>query len=275
MATITEIKKCCLFLSVAVLAAPVSALIPTRYYVGKTEVTESFWNSMPNNLDYVTCDFNYDSLVVKSRELPFTHYLDSVSSPGEYVLCKRRPEEIAEIERAYAMTTKVRREQSLSASIEEQAPQISLIRYKTGSVIDNLILPGHCYLLSFWATWCGNCLLELKPEFIPSVVEKFNDNQCFHFIPICIDSTTDDLKKFFSGQTGRRWSYLADITYLDPNRKANNQYGESGIMPLNVVVGKDGLIRYIHSGVIKDNAELSTLYEAIESGILQEPQTCK
>ena len=255
------------FIFMTMLATIVSASVPTRYYVGRTEVSELFWNQMPDSLDYVTSEFHYDTLTVKSRELPFTHYIDSVSMTGKYILSKRTPEAIADFERAFAVINKKQREQSLSVSVGDPAPQIHLLRYKDENIIDNLIIPGECYLLSFWATWCGNCLYELKPQFIPSVAERFRDISYFHFIPICIDSTSDDLQKLFSNPSGCRWDFLADITYIDIDRKANEKYGKSGVMPLNVVIGKDGRVCYIHSGAIKDEAGLSELYEAIKSGL--------
>lgn len=256
-----------LILLIVTLTIPVFAEIPTRYYVGKTEVSESFWNQMPDSLAYVTSESNYDTLIVRDRELPLTHYIDSVSVPGKYLLCKRTPEVVAELEHAYAMINRAQRERCLSSSIGEPAPQISLVKYENEEEVNGLIMPGNCYLLSFWAVWCGNCLFELKPEFIPSVAEQFNNNSSFHFIPICIDATSDDLRNFFVGKSGCRWAYLAGITYLDIDRKANEQYGVSGILPLNIVIGKDGLIRYIHSGAIADKEGLSALYEAIRSGL--------
>ena len=260
-------KRCCCILLLSIVATAIFAEIPTRYYVGKTEVSTSFWYQMPDSLDYITSEFNYDTLVIKSRELPLSHYIDSLSVPGKYILCKRSPEIIADLERAYALINTAKREQSLSASIGEEAPRISLVRYHDGKRTDNLILPGHCYLLSFWATWCGNCLAELKPEIIPSITNLFRDNPNFHFIPICIDSSSEDLQKFFSHEPGSRWSHLAEITYLDTDRNVNEQYGKSGIMPLNVVIGRDGRIRFIHSGAILDQKGLTELYDAIKSGL--------
>lgn len=250
-----------------ILATTVLASIPTRYYVGTTEVSESFWNQMPDSLDYVVSEFNYDTLIVKSRELPFTYYIDSVSIPGQYIMCKRTPEAIAEFERLFSVISKKQREQSLSVSVGSFAPQIQLLRYKDKNIVDSLISPGHCYLLSFWATWCGKCLHELQPQFIPSVIEQFCDIPYVHFIPICIDSTSDDLQKFFSSPSGSQWSFLSNITYLDIERKANEKYGRSGVMPLNVIIGKDGRVCYIHSGAITDEVGLSELYEAIKSAL--------
>lgn len=251
----------------ALLAIAVFTSVPTRYFVGGTEVTQTFWNGMPDSLNYMTGEFNYDTLVIKQRHLPFTHYLDSVSTPGEYVLRKRSSEAIAEFERAFAEASKTFREQSLLASVGDLAPQISLVRYKDESIVEDFIAPGQCYLLSFWATWCGNCLQELQPEYIPRIAGLFQENPDFHFVPICIDATSDDLQKFFTSNQGTRWNYLSELTCLDTDRKANEKYGESGIMPLNVVIGRDGRIRYIHSGTIKTLSQQKSLFEAIKSGL--------
>lgn len=191
--------------------------------------------------------------------------MDSVSVPGEYVLCKRSPEAIAEIERTFAMVNSTFRKPSLCVAEGDLAPQISLVKYENGRAVDDFITHGQCYLLSFWATWCGNCLQELKPEYIPLIAGKFQVNPDFHFVPICIDATSDDLQDFFNSKSGNRWNYLSELTYLDTDRKANERYGESGILPLNVVIGMDGRIRYIHFGAIKTPSQLKALFEAIKS----------
>lgn len=249
------------------MAVTMMADVPTLYYVGKTKVTSEFWHQMPDSIDYITSEFNYDTVVVKARELPLTHYIDSVSRPGGYVLCKRSPEAIAELEQIFAMINQERRAQSLGLSVGDAAPQIELTKYKNGCDVDDFIVPGRCYLLSFWATWCGHCLQELKPDFIPYVANKFTDNPDFHFVPVCIDTSSEELDAFFKSDLGRKWLYLSDITYLDTDRKANEKFGESGIMPLNVVIGKDGSIRYIQSGALKDEAQLTELSEAIQSAL--------
>lgn len=260
-------KKIFSILQISLFVLPIMAGIPTRYFVGKTEVSECFWNNMPDRLDYVASEFDYDTLIVKSRALPYTHYIDSISKPGEYMLFARPNEVVAEMARIFATRIKTTREQSLSKSVGDSAPNMSLVKYKEESVQHTFFLPGNCYLLSFWATWCGTCLEELKPEYIPSITNQFCDNPSFHFIPVCIDATQEDLEKFFNSELGCKWNYLSDITYLDTDRKANEQYGKSGIMPLNIVIGKDGTIRYIDSGILRDKEELSKLFKAIKSGL--------
>lgn len=108
-------KRIGIILYISLLATAIFAAIPTRYYVGRIEVSESFWDQMPDSLDYISGEFNYDTITVKSRELPFTHYIDSVSTPGKYILSMRSPEVIAELERMYSMINRNHREKSIIA----------------------------------------------------------------------------------------------------------------------------------------------------------------
>ena len=241
------------------------AITPTRYFIGKTEVPESLWMSTPDSLKYSTLKIEYDSLTVLETDLPMTHYLDSIN--GGYIIKKRSEEEISAIEKTLGISLKNHTTNVTVVSINDKAPQINLVKYADNSVITDFIVPGNCYLLSFWATWCGNCLIELKEEFIPSIANEFKDIPIFKFVPICIDSTESELEKFFKSTHGSKWHHLSQTTYLDTNRLANSKYAKSGIMPLNIVIGKDGVIKYIHSGKITAEEELSELRNAIISGL--------
>ena len=241
------------------------AITPARYFIGKTEVPESLWMSTPDSLKYSTLKIEYDSLTVIETDLPMTHYLDSIN--GGYIIKKRSEEEISAIEKTLGISLKNHTTNVTVVSINDKAPQINLVKYADNSVITDFIVPGNCYLLSFWATWCGNCLIELKEEFIPSIANEFKDIPIFKFVPICIDSTESELEKFFKSTHGSKWHHLSQTTYLDTNRLANSKYAKSGIMPLNIVIGKDGVIKYIHSGKITAEEELSELRNAIISGL--------
>ena len=241
------------------------AITPTRYFIGKTEVPESLWMSTPDSLKYSTLKIEYDSLTVIETDLPMTHYLDSIN--GGYIIKKRSEEEISAIEKTLGISLKNHTTNVTVVSINDKAPQINLVKYADNSVITDFIVPGNCYLFSFWATWCGNCLIELKEEFIPSIANEFKDIPIFKFVPICIDSTESELEKFFKSTHGSKWHHLSQTTYLDTNRLANSKYAKSGIMPLNVVIGKDGLVKYIHSGKITAEEEMSELRNAIISGL--------
>lgn len=260
-------KKLLVAALTTLLTTAICATVPTRYYVGSTEVSESFWNQIPDSLRGFAGEFDYDTCIVKVRELPLTHYIDSVSTEGEYVLRERTAESVAELERLYSIARKKYAEEFLSHTSADTAPQLTLTKYNDGQTVENFIIDGECYLLSFWATWCGGCLLELQPEHLPAVIEEFSSDTSFHFIPICIDATFDDLKEWFSNQANNKWLYLADITYIDPKREANGRFGVPAHLPLNFVIGKDGRILYHYYGAINTEQELSELYEAIKSGL--------
>lgn len=248
-------------------AAVTVAEVPVHYYVGNTRVDNNFWLTIPDSLKSGRSHFEYDSLVVESCELVYTHYLDSVSEPGQIRIVRRPDSDISIIELSMGQAISASRASALRLSVGDDAPQIRLMKNINGEVIDNVIVKGKCYLLSFWATWCGNCLKELQPEYIPSVAANFENNNDFIFLPVCIDSSRDELAKFFSTSRGARWKYLSQITALDISREANAKFSSPGIMPVNVVIGADGKVKYIHSGSITDAASLSRLRDAIAEGV--------
>ena len=253
--------------SLLLIATMLSVTANTRYFVGNTPVSETFWNAMPDSLEYSTSVFDLDSVVIMGRELPITHYLDSVTAPGQYLLMRRSEKDIAILEQAFGAVIRQSRARGLHVVTGDTAPQIALTRYLDNKPVQDFIRPGRCYLISFWATWCGNCLHELQQEYIPAVAKCFADNPSFRFVPVCIDSSVADLEQFFDSERGAKWRHIAAITYLDRDRRANSLFGVSGVMPLNVVIGTDGIIHYIHSGAVTTPDALTALRQAIECGL--------
>ena len=240
------------------------AQVPTKYFIGKSEVSEAMFRNVPANLITGTESYDYDSLRIRKLNITYTHYLDSVSTPGEFIIRKRTPEQIAELSQLFNESYENRK--IIKLNIGDTVPNISLVKNIGGDTIPNILCPDKCYLLNFWATWCGNCLKELQPEYIPAITDKFVNEKDFQFLPICIDTTKEDLRQFFESEAGKRYDWLKYLTYLDIDRQANNIFADSGIMPLNVVIGRDGKIKFIKTGRLKDS-ELSTLEEAIRYGL--------
>lgn len=248
----------------AVLLFSISALfaeIPTVYYIENSEVTEDFFNSIPDSLKNFTSEFDYDTVKIKAVGLPFTHYLDSGSQPGYFVINERPKEEI-EILLNRLKSVKFENE-VLRLHVGDYVPSFCLQNFKNDVIESDFPKKGTCYLLTFWATWCGNCLVELKPECIPDVVNDFFKYPSFRFIPICIDATSSELQEFFDGNIGANWIYLADMTYLDTVRSVNDIFASGGNLPLNVIIGKDGRVKYIHLGKISEKEDLDRLRDAI------------
>ncbi|MCM1077828.1 MAG: TlpA family protein disulfide reductase [Bacteroides sp.] len=149
----------------------------------------------------------------------------------------------------------------------DSVPNFNVIRNPGGAVVEDVLHTGKCYLINFWATWCGNCLLELLPTEIPQFAEKFIDDKDFVFLPICIDTSSDELESFFNSERGERWKHLKYVTTLDQDRTANSIFAEAGHLPLTVVVGKNGRIVYIHIGRISTKNEFDELEKAIVAGL--------
>lgn len=252
-------------ISVAVMLAFAAADV--RYFVGRSEVPADFWLSLPDSVRNLVAESDMDSVVVRSVELKINYVLDSVTEPGKFRIAERPREELERLLASLAAFSERREGEVLKLRVGDVAPQFSAIKNQGGAMVDGMLIRGKCYLLTFWATWCGNCLKELRREFIPAIADSFIEDKDFRFVPICIDADTAALSRFFATERGRGWSYLQPVTFIDVDRRANACFTTAGIMPLNVVVGKDGRIKYIHTGAVTDSLGLSKIRHAIEEGL--------
>ena len=247
------------------------ANVPTRFFIGNSEVTEQFFEAIPDSLKHFTSEFDYDTVKIKSVAFPFTHYLDSVSEPGKYVIKERSKDEIESM--LNRLRSIKRDNEILKLRVGDNVPRFSLQNFKNNEVEIDLPQKGTCYLLTFWATWCGNCLVELKPEFLPSVAKEFSLYSNFRFLPICIDASPEELLNFFKGNVGSNRAYLADETFLDSDRTVNEIFACGGNIPLNVVIGTDGSIKFIHLGKISEKDDLDKLKGIITESLRAEGDT--
>lgn len=242
----------------------VMAQVSTRYFIGKSEVSEITYINVPDSVISSTENWDYVDYSIKTIKLSYTHYLDSMSVPGKYIIKKRTAEQMVELSRLFNEAYNNRK--TIKLNIGDNVPNLNLVKNIGGDTIINILSSDKCYLLNFWATWCGNCLKELQPEYIPAITDKFVNEKDFQFMPICIDATREDLQNFFESEIGKRYDWLEYLTYLDIGRQANNIFADSGIMPLNVVIGKDGKIRFVKTGRL-EGEELLLLEEAIREGL--------
>lgn len=96
-------------------------------------------------------------------------------------------------------------------------------------------------VLSFWATWCKPCLLEL--ETIAEVYEDWQMEAPFRFIAVSTDDSRS-ATRVRSMTAGKGWPY--DV-YLDYNQEFMRALNISSV-PYQVVVNTRGEIVYEHSG---------------------------
>lgn len=106
-------------------------------------------------------------------------------------------------------------------------------------------LQGSPVLLNVWATWCAPCRQEI-PE-LQALHEQHAD-EGLRVVGVSVDtrSALDDVHAFVDefGMTYEIW--------LDPDQDALSTFNGMGV-PLTVLVGPDGRIRWEHLGVLERN----------------------
>jgi peroxiredoxin len=95
-------------------------------------------------------------------------------------------------------------------------------------------------IVSFWASWCGPCRLEM-PELAKFYKDNHDDSSDFEILAVSIDEDPKDASDFVTAQK------LAFPVLLDPHQKMANAYEVEGI-PTMFVIDKDGKVIYGRAG---------------------------
>ncbi len=135
------------------------------------------------------------------------------------------------------------------------APEFTL-NLLDGKDINLSDLKGKVVLLNFWATWCGPCLMELHE--VPSkIIEPFKDSP-FVFLAISSGEEKEKVAKKIDALKNKGVNF---DTGIDPNKIIWSNY-ESGSIPANYLIDKNGIIRYISIG--NSEGSLDKLTEEIK-----------
>ncbi len=117
-------------------------------------------------------------------------------------------------------------------ALQRQAPPLT-IKTADGSNFDLQAMRGRVVLVTFWATWCGTCLVELP------VIEKFyrqHRAEGFEVIALSVDEP----------QNRRRMQYLLSklpfpgALLSDATR---NGFGEPDWVPVSYLIDGNGVVR--------------------------------
>ena len=101
--------------------------------------------------------------------------------------------------------------------------------------------PKKAVLVSFWATWCGPCKLEMPH--VDALDKEFAD-QGFEGISISID----DARAYSQARAyvkGRKFQFNA---LFDKESKVVAQFNPSKTLPYTVIIDGQGKIRHVHTG---------------------------
>lgn len=107
--------------------------------------------------------------------------------------------------------------------------------------VGNTAKPGKITVISLWATWCVNCLVEL--DAIAEVYEQWQADYDMQLIAITVD-TRRQLAKAGPLAKTRGWEY---ILLSDANQALKNVLNFQSI-PHTLLIDQTGHIVYVHSG---------------------------
>jgi thiol-disulfide isomerase/thioredoxin len=109
--------------------------------------------------------------------------------------------------------------------------------------------PGNVYIVEFWATWCGPCVVAMPH--VSELQEKYADKgvQVISVSTEPVETVTEFLEKTASGEERTYAEITANYCLTtDPDNSVHKDYmeaaGQNGI-PCAFLVGKDGKIEWI------------------------------
>ncbi len=106
---------------------------------------------------------------------------------------------------------------------------------------NQLFEKGKVTMVSFWATWCIPCKLEIKN--VKGKLDAWQKESPFNFMTVSIDDArASAMVKTYTKTQG--WKFP---TYLDPNSDLKRSLNFQNV-PYVIIIDKEGKIAYQHSG---------------------------
>ena len=155
---------------------------------------------------------------------------------------------------ALAATTALAAAPALSAG--HPAPDFALKRL-AGSKVRLSELRGAVVMINFWATWCGPCRQEMP---LLDLIYKSYHGRGFDLLGVNIDDVSS------RGADMARTLGVSFPVLFDDAKNVSRMYSVN-TMPLTVLIGRDGTVRYVHQGY--ENGYEQTYLDQVR-GLLKE-----
>ena len=142
--------------------------------------------------------------------------------------------------RASILETALQRQSEQPELVDKPAPDFSALTLdgRTVSLAD--FRGQKKVVVSFWASWCGPCRLEM-PSLVQFYKTNHRDASDFEILAVSID---DDPKAAADFATAMKLNFPV---LVDPDKKIANAYQVEGI-PTMFVIDKDGKVIYGRAG---------------------------
>lgn len=108
-------------------------------------------------------------------------------------------------------------------------------------------------IISFWATYCGPCLVEF--ERVTNLYDQWKKEVDFEFIAVSIDEA-GSASKIKSMAEGKKWPF---IMLIDETRDVKRAMNVSDI-PFCLIINREGVSVYKHEGYLPGD-EINLLKE--------------
>jgi peroxiredoxin len=99
-------------------------------------------------------------------------------------------------------------------------------------------LRGEVVMVNFWATWCGPCRQEMP--LLNQIYQRYHPVG-FELLGVNIDDATDRAAGM-ARTLGVNFPVL-----FDDGKSVSRLYGVN-TMPMTLLIGRDGTVRYVHQG---------------------------
>ncbi|MEO5493871.1 MAG: TlpA disulfide reductase family protein [Sphingomonas sp.] len=124
--------------------------------------------------------------------------------------------------------------------VGELAPDFTLALID-GTNITRDELRGQVVVLNFWATWCGPCRTELP------LLDAYYAVQEKAGLRVFAVATEDSVP-------AKRMKQLFAAMRITPTQRINGPYRVMDGVPTNIIIGRDGRVRYAKAGAFDLNA---------------------